>query len=149
MPGRSGTTERETHAHHPLPPARHAGGTAGRRGREARAGTRAGPHPRRGDRRQLRRTPGARRGVLLRRGRGAAGLPRRRRGLDDFETDLGGRPEHGGLGGVHLLGGVQATRSNYTEVHRSAAVKYIDHFVRPRPGAALADVLQSASAPPG
>jgi oxidase EvaA len=38
---------------------------------------------------------------------------------------------------------VQATRSNYTKVHKGAAVKYIDHFVRPGRGRVLADVLQS------
>ncbi len=38
---------------------------------------------------------------------------------------------------------VQATRSNYTKVHRGADVKYIDHFVRPGRGRVLADVLQS------
>jgi oxidase EvaA len=38
---------------------------------------------------------------------------------------------------------VQATRSNYTKVHRGAAVKYIDHFTRPGRGRVLADVLQS------
>ncbi|MFB7834018.1 NDP-hexose 2,3-dehydratase family protein [Streptomyces sp. NPDC056056] len=38
---------------------------------------------------------------------------------------------------------VQATRSNYTKVHRGADVKYIDHFVRPGHGRVLADVLQS------
>ncbi|MDT0446488.1 NDP-hexose 2,3-dehydratase family protein [Streptomyces johnsoniae] len=38
---------------------------------------------------------------------------------------------------------VQATRSNYTKVHRGADVKYIDHFVRAGRGRVLADVLQS------
>ncbi|MFI5904859.1 NDP-hexose 2,3-dehydratase family protein [Streptomyces cyaneofuscatus] len=38
---------------------------------------------------------------------------------------------------------VQATRSNYTKVHRGADVKYIDHFVTPGRGQILADVLQS------
>ncbi|MFC9914412.1 NDP-hexose 2,3-dehydratase family protein [Streptomyces sp. NPDC059862] len=38
---------------------------------------------------------------------------------------------------------VQATRSNYTKVHRGAAVKYIDYFTRPGRGRVLADVLQS------
>ncbi|MDX6355703.1 MAG: dTDP-4-dehydro-6-deoxy-alpha-D-glucopyranose 2,3-dehydratase [Streptomyces sp.] len=36
---------------------------------------------------------------------------------------------------------VQATRSNYTKVHRGSAVKYLDYFVRP--DRVLADVLQS------
>ncbi|GAA3055001.1 oxidase EvaA [Streptomyces olivoverticillatus] len=38
---------------------------------------------------------------------------------------------------------VQATRSNYTKVHRGADVKYIEHFVRPGAGRVLADALQS------
>ncbi|MGP3949261.1 NDP-hexose 2,3-dehydratase family protein [Streptomyces sp. 7N604] len=38
---------------------------------------------------------------------------------------------------------VQATRSNYTKVHRGADVKYIDHFTAPGCGRVLADVLQS------
>ncbi|MGV4929393.1 NDP-hexose 2,3-dehydratase family protein [Streptomyces sp. BHT-5-2] len=38
---------------------------------------------------------------------------------------------------------VQATRSNYTGVHRGAAVKYIEYFTRAGRGRVLADVLQS------
>ncbi|MEU4775994.1 NDP-hexose 2,3-dehydratase family protein [Micromonospora sp. NPDC023644] len=38
---------------------------------------------------------------------------------------------------------VQATRSNYTRVHRGADVKYLDHFVQPGRARVLADVLQS------
>ncbi|MGW9429559.1 NDP-hexose 2,3-dehydratase family protein [Streptomyces decoyicus] len=38
---------------------------------------------------------------------------------------------------------VQATRSNYTKVHRGADVRYLDHFLRPAPGSMVADVLQS------
>ncbi|MEV5126719.1 NDP-hexose 2,3-dehydratase family protein [Streptomyces decoyicus] len=38
---------------------------------------------------------------------------------------------------------VQATRSNYTKVHRGADVRYLDHFLRPAPGSVVADVLQS------
>jgi len=38
---------------------------------------------------------------------------------------------------------VQATRSNYTKVHRGADVPYLDHFLRPRAGRVVADVLQS------
>ncbi|MFI9255706.1 NDP-hexose 2,3-dehydratase family protein [Streptomyces sp. NPDC053069] len=38
---------------------------------------------------------------------------------------------------------VQATRSNYTKVHRGADVPYLEHFLRPRPGSVVADVLQS------
>ncbi|MFD8591732.1 NDP-hexose 2,3-dehydratase family protein [Streptomyces sp. NPDC059637] len=38
---------------------------------------------------------------------------------------------------------VQATRSNYTKVHRGAAVKYLEHFTHPGPEGIVADVLQS------
>lgn len=38
---------------------------------------------------------------------------------------------------------VQATRSNYTKVHRGADVKYLEHFTGPRRGHVLADTLQS------
>jgi len=38
---------------------------------------------------------------------------------------------------------VQATRSNYTRVHRGAQVKYLEHFVDRGRGRVLADVLQS------
>ncbi|MER7759873.1 NDP-hexose 2,3-dehydratase family protein [Streptomyces sp. NPDC097619] len=38
---------------------------------------------------------------------------------------------------------VQATRSNYTKVHRGADVKYVEHFTTPGRGRVLADVLQS------
>ncbi|GAA2427460.1 NDP-hexose 2,3-dehydratase family protein [Streptomyces macrosporus] len=38
---------------------------------------------------------------------------------------------------------VQATRSNYTRVHRGANVRYVEHFTRPGEGRVLADVLQS------
>lgn len=38
---------------------------------------------------------------------------------------------------------VQATRSNYTKVHKGAAVKYLEHFTHPDPDGIIADVLQS------
>ncbi|NBM17015.1 NDP-hexose 2,3-dehydratase family protein [Streptomyces sp. GC420] len=38
---------------------------------------------------------------------------------------------------------VQATRSNYTKVHKGADVKYIEYFVGPGRGRIVADVLQS------
>ncbi|MCC8336959.1 NDP-hexose 2,3-dehydratase family protein [Streptomyces sp. R1] len=38
---------------------------------------------------------------------------------------------------------VQATRSNYTRVHRGAPVRYVEYFAGPRQGRILADVLQS------
>jgi oxidase EvaA len=44
---------------------------------------------------------------------------------------------------VQLSPTVQATRSNYTKVHRGADVKYIEYFTRPGRGRVLADALQS------
>ncbi|MET9677245.1 NDP-hexose 2,3-dehydratase family protein [Streptomyces sp. NPDC006482] len=38
---------------------------------------------------------------------------------------------------------VQATRSNYTKVHKGSDVRYLEYFVDPRRGRVLADVLQS------
>ncbi|WP_369389916.1 NDP-hexose 2,3-dehydratase family protein [Streptomyces sp. CG1] len=38
---------------------------------------------------------------------------------------------------------VQATRSNYTKVHRGADVPYLGHFLRPSAAGVVADVLQS------
>ncbi|WP_434026497.1 NDP-hexose 2,3-dehydratase family protein [Streptomyces graminofaciens] len=38
---------------------------------------------------------------------------------------------------------VQATRSNYTKVHKGADVRYLRYFTEARPGDVLADVLQS------
>lgn len=38
---------------------------------------------------------------------------------------------------------VQATRSNYTKVHRGADVKYVEYFTEPGRGRVVADVLQS------
>ncbi|WP_157431036.1 NDP-hexose 2,3-dehydratase family protein [Actinomadura macra] len=38
---------------------------------------------------------------------------------------------------------VQATRSNYTGVHRGAAVRYLEHFTRTEGSRVLSDVLQS------
>lgn len=38
---------------------------------------------------------------------------------------------------------VQATRSNYTKVHKGADVKYLEYFTDPGRGRVLADVLQS------
>ncbi|MGW4055367.1 NDP-hexose 2,3-dehydratase family protein [Streptomyces sp. NPDC004779] len=38
---------------------------------------------------------------------------------------------------------VQATRSNYTQVHRGAGVRYIEYFTDPDKGRVLTDVLQS------
>ncbi|MEH0424370.1 NDP-hexose 2,3-dehydratase family protein [Streptomyces sp. B21-083] len=44
---------------------------------------------------------------------------------------------------VQLSPTVQATRSNYTKVHKGGAVKYLEHFTHPDPDGIVADVLQS------
>lgn len=44
---------------------------------------------------------------------------------------------------VQLSPTVQATRSNYTKVHKGAAVKYLEYFTHPAPEKIIADVLQS------
>ncbi|MEU2287240.1 NDP-hexose 2,3-dehydratase family protein [Streptomyces sp. NPDC013178] len=51
--------------------------------------------------------------------------------------------EPGNSGAVRLSPTVQATRSNYTGVHRGRPIPYIEHFVMPRTGRVLADGLQS------
>ncbi|MBG0813176.1 NDP-hexose 2,3-dehydratase family protein [Planomonospora sp. ID82291] len=50
--------------------------------------------------------------------------------------------EPGNPGGPQLSPTVQATRSNYTRVHRGRAVPYLEHFRAPR-GRVLADARQS------
>ncbi|SEG90751.1 oxidase EvaA [Actinacidiphila yanglinensis] len=51
--------------------------------------------------------------------------------------------EPGNVNLLQLSPTVQATRSNYTKVHRGVDVKYLDHFTRPGRGRVLVDVLQS------
>ncbi|MEU4349628.1 NDP-hexose 2,3-dehydratase family protein [Streptomyces sp. NPDC023838] len=51
--------------------------------------------------------------------------------------------EPGNTGAVRLSPTVQATRSNYTGVHRGRTIPYIEHFVEPRGGRLLVDSLQS------
>ncbi|MFJ2769916.1 NDP-hexose 2,3-dehydratase family protein [Streptomyces sp. NPDC087300] len=51
--------------------------------------------------------------------------------------------EPGNAGLVQLSPTVQATRSNYTKVHRGRDVAYLEHFRGPSRGRVLADVLQS------
>ncbi|CAL9406848.1 dTDP-4-dehydro-6-deoxy-alpha-D-glucopyranose 2,3-dehydratase [Streptomyces sp. enrichment culture] len=52
--------------------------------------------------------------------------------------------EPGNIGGLQLSPTVQATRSNYTRVHRGGGVRYLEYFASPRGrGRVLADVLQS------
>jgi dTDP-4-dehydro-6-deoxy-alpha-D-glucopyranose 2,3-dehydratase len=51
--------------------------------------------------------------------------------------------EPGNVNGLQLSPTVQATRSNYTRVHGGSGIKYLEHFVAPRRGRVLVDVLQS------
>ncbi|MFH0340713.1 MAG: NDP-hexose 2,3-dehydratase family protein [Chromatiales bacterium] len=51
--------------------------------------------------------------------------------------------EPGNINTVQLSPTVQATRSNYTGVHRGNTIKYLDYFMGVLPGRALVDVLQS------
>ncbi|MCX5598880.1 NDP-hexose 2,3-dehydratase family protein [Streptomyces phaeochromogenes] len=51
--------------------------------------------------------------------------------------------EPGNHNGVQLSPSVQATRSNYTRVHRGNAVPYVEHFQQAERHRVLADVLQS------
>lgn len=51
--------------------------------------------------------------------------------------------EPGNANGVQLSPTVQATKSNYTRVHRGSAVPYLEHFKDPPPERVVADVLQS------
>lgn len=54
--------------------------------------------------------------------------------------------EPGNLNTVQLSPTVQATRSNYTGVHKGRATARIEHFVGPDRGRVLVDVLQSEQA---
>ncbi|MER6362668.1 NDP-hexose 2,3-dehydratase family protein [Kitasatospora sp. NPDC001527] len=51
--------------------------------------------------------------------------------------------EPGNCNGLQLSPTVQATRSNYTRVHRGAAVPYVEYFQQPGRYRTLADVRQS------
>ncbi|MGC7102891.1 NDP-hexose 2,3-dehydratase family protein [Amycolatopsis lurida] len=51
--------------------------------------------------------------------------------------------EPGNCNSIQLSPTVQATRSNYTGVHRGSAVPYLDRFLMAEPTQVLADVLQS------
>lgn len=53
------------------------------------------------------------------------------------------KAEPGNLRAFQLSPTVQATRSNYTRVHRGADVRYLDYFLQPTKGTVIADVLQS------
>ncbi|KMS77311.1 NDP-hexose 2,3-dehydratase [Streptomyces viridochromogenes] len=51
--------------------------------------------------------------------------------------------EPGNINTLQLSPTVQATRSNYTRVHRGKAVPYLEYFTEPGRGLPLADALQS------
>ncbi|SPF06555.1 NDP-hexose 2,3-dehydratase family protein [Streptomyces sp. MA5143a] len=55
---------------------------------------------------------------------------------------LQAKAEPGNVDGVQLSPTVQATRSNYTRVHRGGSVRYLEYFTDRR-GRVLVDVLQS------
>lgn len=65
--------------------------------------------------------------------------------------DIGGVPhclmqakmEPGNVNTLQLSPTVQATRSNYTKVHRGHATRYLEYFTGPRRGRVVVDVLQS------
>ncbi|WP_019819607.1 NDP-hexose 2,3-dehydratase family protein [Saccharomonospora saliphila] len=51
--------------------------------------------------------------------------------------------EPGNINQLQLSPTVQATRSNYTQVHGGHAVPYLEYFLSPRPGRVVFDALQS------
>ncbi|XVQ90078.1 NDP-hexose 2,3-dehydratase family protein [Microbispora siamensis] len=51
--------------------------------------------------------------------------------------------EPGNVNTLQLSPTVQATRSNYTRVHRGIGIRYLEYFAQPRRGRVLVDVLQS------
>ncbi|WP_328891804.1 NDP-hexose 2,3-dehydratase family protein [Streptomyces sp. NBC_00316] len=53
------------------------------------------------------------------------------------------KAEPGNPNGVQLSPTVQATKSNYTGVHRGRNVPYVEHFAEAEPRRVIADVLQS------
>ncbi|RZQ62506.1 NDP-hexose 2,3-dehydratase family protein [Amycolatopsis suaedae] len=65
----------------------------------------------------------------------------------DFDGErhclLQAKMEPGNVNILQLSPTVQATRSNYTKVHRGARTRYLELFTGPRRGRVLVDVLQS------
>lgn len=51
--------------------------------------------------------------------------------------------EPGNVNTLQLSPTVQATRSNYTQVHRGSSTRYLEYFAGPNRGQVLVDVLQS------
>lgn len=56
---------------------------------------------------------------------------------------LQAKAEPGNIDGIQLSPTVQATRSNYTRVHRGGATRHLEHFTGPGRGRVLVDSLQS------
>ncbi|MER5302424.1 NDP-hexose 2,3-dehydratase family protein [Streptomyces lasiicapitis] len=56
---------------------------------------------------------------------------------------LQAKAEPGNIDGIQLSPTVQATRSNYTRVHRGGATRHLEHFAGPGRGRVLVDSLQS------
>jgi oxidase EvaA len=56
---------------------------------------------------------------------------------------MAAKMEPGNVNVVQLSPTVQATRSNYTRVHKGNAITYLEHFMLPRRGRVLVDSLQS------
>ncbi|MFD0417077.1 NDP-hexose 2,3-dehydratase family protein [Streptomyces sp. NPDC127108] len=56
---------------------------------------------------------------------------------------LQAKAEPGNIDGIQLSPTVQATRSNYTRVHRGGATRHLEHFRGPGRGRVLVDSLQS------
>ncbi|WP_067900661.1 NDP-hexose 2,3-dehydratase family protein [Actinomadura chibensis] len=56
---------------------------------------------------------------------------------------LQAKMEPGNVGPLQVSPTVQATRSNYTRVHRGASVPYLEYFLEPEEGRVVFDALQS------
>jgi dTDP-4-dehydro-6-deoxy-alpha-D-glucopyranose 2,3-dehydratase len=68
-------------------------------------------------------------------------LVKRFRGVQHFLMQA--KMEPGNIDLLQLSPTVQATRSNYTKVHKGRSVPYLEYFRAPRRGRVLSDVLQS------
>ncbi|KZF00654.1 MAG: NDP-hexose 2,3-dehydratase family protein [Rhodococcus sp. (in: high G+C Gram-positive bacteria)] len=62
---------------------------------------------------------------------------------DSYHFLMQAKMEPGNINLIQLSPTVQATRSNYTRVHRGSAVPFLEHFVAARPGSVVFDSLQS------
>jgi dTDP-4-dehydro-6-deoxy-alpha-D-glucopyranose 2,3-dehydratase len=60
-----------------------------------------------------------------------------------FEFLVQAKMEPGNINLIQLSPTVQATRSNYTQVHKGARTPYLEHFIGVERGRVLVDVLQS------